>query len=1855
MKVARFLLPLLTIVLIPSCGPKEKGAVKEVIQKIREQPQEILPLDRGFSEYITGYTSGIIPANSVIEIRFTPEFAAKAAKQTPPGLFNFNPAIKGKTEWTDEFTLVFRPANLLDPGKTYTGELNLSKLGEVKERLKVFPIRIQTLKKDFSITTGTIEASSDGISYTLTGELTASDYIDPREAETYLDAKLERRKLAIKWDHSESPVHKFSIADITRTAKPQELALTWDGTLTGSRKKGSAIVAIPALDEFRVIDVKTKAGENQKMDVVFSDPLDPSQDLEGLIYVAQTAPPVITINSNVVTIIPSSPWLRIVTLNVETAVKNAKGNTLSAPFTTKLDFTPVNPGIQLVGEGIILPSSQNLIFPFKAANLKAVDLKIVKIFENNLPYFLQENEINSGYYVKRFGRPVWSGRIDLTTGMAVNAGTWNMYTIDLADYIDVEPGVLYKIQLSMRKSYSLLSCPLTPEESRYEELLQDSQDLSRNAWDDAENYYEDSDESVYYSFGFNWKDRNDPCKEAYYSPDKSVKKNILASNLGLMAKKGEDNILHVMVNDLLTALPVSEVSIDVYDYQMQPIISGNTNQDGSVDLYCGRKPFLIIGKKDKDRNYLKTNDGNSLSLSSFDVSGTKPDNGIKAFIYGERDVWRPGDSIYLSVFIKDLKNDLPPDHPVLFELINPLEQRVDNQVQKFSGANLLVFTTGTPADAVTGAYRAQFKIGGATFTKRIRIETVKPNRLKINLSFPDEVLGGSNKVSSGTINVKWLNGSVARNLKTSVDYILKPVKTEFEKYSQYIFDDPVSKFYSESVNIYDATIDENGNATFRFEPGKDINAPGMLNAVFTAKVQEQGGDESIIQSTYKYAPFPVFAGINIPGLKGKSRMLFTDADNEVRIVTVDEKGKPVRSEVEVTVYKLSYRWWWESSDENLGYFISNQARKPVIRKTIITSGGEGSFTFNINKNEWGRYLIRATTPAGHSTGRILLIDWPWEYGMKGNAEGATLLTISTDKEKYNPGDEIRLSFPSPENARAIVTLENATGVVEEIRVSTQKGNTEVKIKAKPEMAPNVYAYVTVIQPHNQTINDMPVRLYGVVPVLVEDPGTRLTPQITVAAEIRSQRPFEISVGEANRRAMNYTLAVVDEGLLDITGFRTPDPWNYFFAREALGVQTWDLYDYVLGAFGGTLERIFAIGGDEAIADRSANKAKRFIPVVKFLGPFTLAPGKTNTHTLILPQYTGSVRTMVIAGSERAFGAADKSVLVRDPLMVLVTAPRVISPGEKAALPVTLFIQKEEMGEITIKAEGNELIKFEESAKSISSRITGETDTEFTFTAGEKTGIGKIKVTASGGGESAVYELEIEVRSPNPSETRAELKLLRPGEKWETSFNPFGIEGSNSAKLELSALPSINLEKRLDYLVSYPYGCSEQVTSAVFPQLWIKDLITNDEEAVKSSAENVREGINKLVSRQMASGGIAMWPGAYQPDNWITSYAGHFMLEAERSGYNIPSGFRQKWIAFQKNTAQEWRFDQRFKYSATDQAYRLFTLALAGQPDRGAMNRLRESTGIPQLAKWLLAAAFATSGRPEVAGDLLDIRTTTTEPEYYGYYYGDQIRDKAVILYTLTVLKNLDIAFPVLNELCDDLNRGSWYSTQSLGWGLFSYMKYAESLPGDKTGQVKADVTFNGEKSTQIIGGKQIWSKNMKMTSGKNTLLLENSSGAPVYVSLVKKGIPLVSGTEKVENGLSMKVEYVDLNLKPVDQRNLSQGTDFMMIVKIANNTFTYVENIALTEMVPSGWEIQNTRLYEANWGIKEGTYDYRDIKDDRVYTYFSLSQGETKTFLMILNAAYKGEFNQPAIWCEAMYKENCYARWPGAPVKVKGQ
>lgn len=257
------------------------------------------------------------------------------------------------------------------------------------------------------------------------------------------------------------------------------------------------------------------------------------------------------------------------------------------------------------------------------------------------------------------------------------------------------------------------------------------------------------------------------------------------------------------------------------------------------------------------------------------------------------------------------------------------------------------------------------------------------------------------------------------------------------------------------------------------------------------------------------------------------------------------------------------------------------------------------------------------------------------------------------------------------------------------------GQTQFRVPVTADMAPNVYINVTLLQPHAQTVNDLPIRMYGVIPILVEDPKTHLYPVHKMASILRPEEKVTIAVNESKGQEMTYTLAVVDEGLLDITRFKTPDLWNYFYSREALGVTTWDMYDLVMGAWGAKLERVLSIGGDEGLnkPKEKEKKANRFKPVVKFMGPFHLKKGETRTHTFMMPQYIGSVRTMVIAGENGAYGYAEKATPVRNLIMVLGTLPRVLGPDETVALPVSVFAMEKNIKAVNVQILVNDMLEI----------------------------------------------------------------------------------------------------------------------------------------------------------------------------------------------------------------------------------------------------------------------------------------------------------------------------------------------------------------------------------------------------------------------------------------------------------------------------------------------------------------------------------------------------------------------------------
>ncbi len=1838
--------------LFSSCNKKEKW----------------IDVDPAFSKYIDAYTTGIISKTTAVRIQLATEANTTHAvgEAVKDDLFDFSPAVKGKAFWLDARTIEFKPEGWLKTNQLYTVKFKLGKVTKVPDKYASFGFSMQTIKPSFKVTNDGLRSNGIKNKMSLNGTIETADIEKGSEVEKLLTATQNSKALKINWQHNDATkMHHFILDNIERNNSVSNINLQWNGSPVNMDVKGENAVAVPSLGDFKVLNVAAINEAQQYASVQFSDAIAVGQDLTGLINISGQADVSYTINGSEVKVFGNKLDGNY-TVNINTGIKNTWSDVLSKAFTSNINFENRLPNVTIHGKGNILPNSGRLVLPFESINLNAVDISIIKIFENNVPQFLQENDLGGNSELRRVAKPIVQKTLRLDDDKTLDLHKHQHFSLDIDKFLKTEQGAIYRVTIGFRPEYSLYQVADTSKNKNEEDeegYDEGYNEYNQNGVDEDDAFWERYDQ--YYPYGYNWERRDDPNSKSYYNKDRWATRNILASNIGLTAKRGNDNSINIAVSNILTTEPMNNVDLEIMDYQHTIISTAKSNNEGFAVIDLKRKPYLLIAKKGNERGYLKLDDGNSLALSRFDVSGEAVKNGIKGFIFGERGVWRPGDTMYINFIVEDKAQKLPKEHPVEFSLYTPTGQLYKHTVQNNADDGFYLFKTNTDAASPTGNWLAKIKVGGASFEKRIKVETVMPNRLKINVDFGKDAVLGEGNATAGTINAKWLFGAVGKNLKAKIDASLYAKTTSFPKFAGFDFDNPTTNYSTQQKTIYEGTLDAEGNAALQPNFEIDETAPGMLTANLVVKVFEPGGTFSIDNMSIPYSPYKSYVGLKLPDGEKPFDYLLAGKKHTAQIVNVDSKGNLFNGniKVEVEFYRIQWRWWWDNNGDNLSNFTQDSYNKLIKKDSISLTNGRGQWSFNTSENEWGRYLILVKDKtSGHSSGSIFYIDEPGWQSRSGNDDqtAASMLSFVANKEKYNVGDEVALTIPSSKGGRVLVSVENGSKVIKSFWQETKQGQTIVTFKADKTMAPNVYATVSLLQPHSQTINDLPIRMYGSVPIFVEDKNTVLKPVLNIPNSIRPEQTVSFTVSEQSGKEMTYCVAIVDEGLLDLTRFKTPDPHAAFYAREALGVKSFDMFDYVIGAWGGDLERILTIGGDGDAAIGKQKTANRFKAVVKYLGPFHLSSGQTQKQSFTLPSYIGSVRAMVVAAHDGSYGFAEKAVTVKKPLMLLATMPRVLGPGETIKLPVTIFAMENNIKKVNLSLQSNPFLEVVGSnAQTISFTETGEQMAYYDVRVKPNVGIGKVKIIATSGNENANYEVELDIRNPNPPVTSVSEITLAPGQQWKTTAAPIGVAATSTATIEISSMPSMNLQKRLDYLIEYPHGCIEQTTSAVFPQLVLNQLTDLDDYKKAQVDKNVKAGIGKLQNFQRPDGGFSYWPGGNESDEWGSNYAGHFLVEAQSNGFLVSDYMLQQWKNYQRGKANSWVASTTNFYGGDlTQSYRLYTLALAKVPELGAMNRLKEFKYLSSEAKWRLAAAYQLAGQTNTALDLISGLPSTfdarTNP---GFTYGSDTRDEAMVLETLTLLNKKDKARQLVDLIAAKLSQDYWYSTQTTAYSLIAVAKFCgKNASGAK---IIASANIDG-KQTDIntatyLRQLPVVFKNQNASNA----IITNKGNNTLYVRMITKGQPLAGDSLKVNNNpavLNMSVSYLSQDGKAIEVNKLTQGSDFVakVIIKNPGGRGNYSQ-MALSQIFPSGWEILNARMLGGEGAFKSSYSTYQDIRDDRVYTYFNINANETLTYYVQLNASYLGRYFLPGTFSEAMYDNKISAGVSGKWVEVVRQ
>lgn len=1820
-----------------------------------------------FAPYISAYTGGIISSTSGIRIEFTQEQSLVTLdKVVEESYFSFKPSLKGKARWINNKTIEFIPdSGSLIPGKLYNATFDLGKLMKVDKKLRSFKFSFRVLERSFSLETKGIEVfpdSPDKVS--VIGELCFSDIVSIEAASAMINASYEGKLIKPILESTANPlVFTFIIKDIVKAPQTSILQIFANGISIGCKQNMNLDVKIPGKNDFAFYTAKLISYPENGIRLYFTEAISELQDLEGLIHLDKIQNYVMQVSNNTVDVyFIHDPDVENIRVDIDKGLRNAQENQLEEHVSFSLHVQVPAPEIKLFSKGSIMPDSKNLIIPFQAVSLQSVDIRIIRIYKSNILMFLQNNRLEASKYntydLKRAGRLIYKKKLLLHAHPSKSVNEWQNYSIDLQHLIKQEPGAIYRVEFSF--SYEDASTPFNNKQNNaYTQgamvSITDGElsESEEEKWDSPYGYYSydnDFDWEVY-----RWNERDNPYHPTYYMVDDRVEvMHVLASNIGIVSKSNADNTHWVTVTNLLSAEPIADAEVTFYSYQLQVLGTAKTDKNGFALVTTKNKPFVVTALAGKETAYLRLVDGEENTLNRFDIGGSKISKGLKGFIYGERGVWRPGDTLFLSFMLKDPEKKIPSNHPVILELYNSRGQFVNKIIKTNPINGFYTFQIPTSQNDPTGIWNAYVKVGGVSFHKSLRIETIKPNRLKINLKVPGKKLIATKEGVPLQLQAAWLTGLKAGNLKTKVEMTLSNRKTTFKGFENFVFTNPAVDFQNYTFVAYEGVLDAEGKTSFNLQTPVSADMPGIMSAQLLCRVFEPGGDASIYVETLPFSPFSTYVGINFNNDK---TFIETDADNIFNVVTLNHEGKLVdNADLEYKIYKVQWNWWWENNNENLSSYINNTNLKPVSSGKLKTVNGKAAIKFRINYPEWGRYLVYVKDKKGqHASGGLVYVDWPEWRGRstREDPSGIKMLTFSADKTSYENGETASIMLPIAAGGKALVAIENGSQVLHREWISSaSEGDTKYQFKITEEMAPNVYVHITFLQPHAQTINDLPIRMYGVIPVFVNNKQTKLLPELIIPSIVRPEQSFNIKVKEKNGRAMTYTLAIVDDGLLDLTNFKTPDPWSEFYAREALGIRTWDMYDDVIGAYSGNYGMLFTIGGDAALKPANA-KANRFKPVVRFLGPFVLKKGEVKMHTVKLPPYMGSVRVMLVAGQEAAYGNAEKTILVRSPLMVLSSLPRVVSINEEIELPVNVFAMEKSVKkvDVTIRTTGK-LKVVGNTTQSTNFTATGDKLVYFTLQSGGQIGIEKITVIAKANGIVSSETIELDVRNPNPPILFVENKLLNAGEEVTLPYVLEGNYNGNWLKLEASRIPFVDISRRLDFIYAYSHFCSEQLISTAFPLLYALQLDKNTQDAERIK-KHVKESIAQLYARQLTNGGFSTWPGQQQANSWVTSYAGNFLIIAKEKGYEVNQSVINKWIAYQRKVANEWKVSTRqvnnYIYYQEDfeQAYRLYTLALANAAEMGAMNRLKERKDLSIQAKWRLAAAYAISGKTKIGNDIVfNIHKTINPYSPNNSTFGSSDRDEAMILESLILLGKLKDAFQQAQRVSENLRKETVFSTQSTAYALIAMGRFAEKMAGN----IQFDWAVNGVSQQAVKTANVMFRKSLKTYPLKGNVRIKNRGTGSVYVSLVSKTVPIVDNRPPVNHKLKVEVLYTSMDGNRIDVAKLKQGTDFMAVIRIYNTDLTQdYTNLALTHILPSGWEILNERMLQPETG---NTYTYQDIRDDRVLTYFDLQRGKSIVVKVRLQASYCGSFLLPAILCEPMYHANAQARTAAGRVMV---
>lgn len=1502
--------------------------------------------------------------------------------------------------------------------------------------------------------------------------------------------------------------------------------------------------------------------------------------------------------------------------------KDGDGQVLYKDVIETVTFNPLEGKLEFSDNGAILPSINNKKIYFRSRNVKEVDIEVNRVLKNNITEFLRYKNLENTS--EKIGNNLKENTSEVVYKKTVKIDNikdeWIQNELNLEKIIGEND--LYIINILISENG----------------LAYDY----RNSNDNEYEYYDGG----YYSG-----------KDYFRLKNGNLEKILLTSDISIIATSEEK--LRIKILDILTNRPLEEVEVELISKNNQIIEKGITDKEGNINFENKSTPFYIVAKKGDRFGFLKLE--SPLSSDGLDVTGIYPKNdGVKAFIYTERDIYRPGDDIYLSIIVRDSKNEITENHPIIYTVYNPRgEQFSDGVVDTKSKNGMYSHGIKTKATSMTGVWRIIYKIGNQSFYKNISVENIVPATIRNKIEAPEKISHITGEPFVIKIKSNQLVGPPASGKRYTVDVVFTEDDIKFQQYKNYSFKKSSDYLKNSEVYSVEGNLDENGEVEVTV-PEEFINNLNFksINPVanIIVKVFEENGRAVTTTTSSNIEIFSNYLGLE----KSKSHWVKNNEALNLKVVTPDLGGtKLVKGrELVYRIYKNTSSWWWDYSSYSsfIRSLKENKKSELVVEKRFVSTEKPYLITDKIDVDGYVYIEVEDVNTGQVASVNMYVSNWgSSDNDIKSSIEH---IEIRKDKDFYKVGEKSKISFTGTKNAKALILVEEKGKIIKEILKDIKEGNNEEIIEITDSMAPNAYVHVLMLQDYNTKNNDRPFRIYGITPIKVLDENSKLDINIEVPKSVMPEEEFTIKVKNGLNKKMNYTVAVVDIGLLEISGFKTPDPWNYFHQKVSSTIKIFDNYSEIIDKPYGKIHQVLTVGGDnmvmesvksdERLKKQGLEDVKRFVPVVLFSGVKESDDNGNGEVTFKMPKYMGAVRVMVIGDSEKAFGSSEEEIIVKAPIVTTSYIPRTLKTGDIFVTPINVIALDEDINDVKIEFIFND----ESQMKKINLKKGEKQTLYFKQKVPNEVGKGSIIVKTISNKYSYDEKIEIGINSDSMPVITSKDLVLNPGEKAEIIQEREYVRGSVDAKIRITDKPVLGIDERLKYLIRYPYGCLEQTVSSIFPQLYLEKLMSNNIYSGREVQNNIILGIERLEKFQLPNGGFSYWAGEDKVNTWATNYAGHFLIAAKNSGYYVPDGMYNKWLNYIENTLS-------YDSIREDDLYSQYLLALGEKPNKNKLNYLYSSQleDLSDMGKLYLAGAFAIIGETTIAEEIFKKVQIPDEKAPYSYYssYGSQyLKNLGIYLDTHMLIykkPNMDVHNLIVNNL-----RGKkWYSTQSIGYSLIPLSKITNNSSNSK--DIEAEIKIDGILETK----KEVGKIDYILDPADGIIQITNKSSMPVYLNYLWDGILLNKEVDDYSKNFKIKRTFYRNNGEILDPTRLKSGEEFWIQVNVSGTTRFSIENVALSQILPSGWEIENLRVTKSvipDWIELKRTknIDYEDFRDDRAFYFFTFdneySSEDINIFLKV-RAITKGSFMFPGTSVEAMYNNEFSAYLKGFKVEVE--